>query len=47
MHSFPIVKFDLNFIENIFFASLYLQEMLNSVISLQIMIFASCNIDTP
>jgi hypothetical protein len=35
MHSFLIVKFDLNFIENNFFiTSLYLHEMLNSVISL-------------
>jgi hypothetical protein len=35
MHSFLIVKFDLNFIENIFFiTSLYLHEVLNLVISL-------------
>jgi hypothetical protein len=34
MHSFLIVKFDLNFVENKFpITSLYIHEMLNSVIS--------------
>jgi hypothetical protein len=34
MHSTIIVKFDLNFIENkVFITSVYLHEMLNSVIS--------------
>jgi hypothetical protein len=45
MHSFFIEKFDLDFIEYKFLiTSLYLHEMLNSVISLQIMLFWTYNI---
>jgi hypothetical protein len=46
MHSFLIEKFGLDFIENKFLiTSLYLHEMLNSVISLQIMLFGPYKID--
>jgi hypothetical protein len=46
MHSFLIGKFDFEFIENKFLiTSLYLHEMVNLVISLQIMRIGTYNID--
>jgi hypothetical protein len=46
MHSFLIVKIDLEFIENKFLiTSLCLHEMLNWVISLQIMLIGTYNFD--
>jgi hypothetical protein len=46
MHLFLIGKFDLEFIENKFLiTSLYLHEMLTSVISLKIMLIGTYNID--
>jgi hypothetical protein len=46
MHSFLIEQFDLVFIENKFFiTSLYLHLMLNSVISLKIMLFGTYKIN--
>jgi hypothetical protein len=46
MRSFLIGKFDFEFIENkILITSLYLHEMVNSVISLQIMLIGTYNID--
>jgi hypothetical protein len=47
MHSFLIGKFDFEFIENFFLiTSLYLDKMLNLVISLLIMLIGTYNIDT-
>jgi hypothetical protein len=46
MHSFFIGKFDLEFKENKFLiTSLYLHELLNSVISLEIMLIGTYNVD--
>jgi hypothetical protein len=46
MESFSIEKIDLDFIENRFLiTSLYYHENVNSVISLQIMLFGTYNID--
>jgi hypothetical protein len=46
MHSFLIVNFDFDFIENkSLITYLYLHNFISSVISLQIMLFGTYNID--